>query len=57
VGFSCLILFVGAALTTARVVASGKGVVPRKMAVRVKEEVIEEPMGEAPMSDVIDGAD
>ena len=39
---SSLILFFGAALTKARVVASGKAVVPRAMAVRVKEAIVEE---------------
>lgn len=40
--YSSLILFFGAALTKARVLASGKTVVPRAMAVRVKEEIVEE---------------
>jgi membrane protein len=40
--YSSLILFFGAALTKARVLASGKAVVPRAMAVRVKEEIVEE---------------
>jgi hypothetical protein len=34
--------FFGAALTNARVLAAGKAVVPRAMAVRVREEVVEE---------------
>lgn len=40
--YSSLILFFGAALTKARVLAAGKRVVPRATAVRVKEELIEE---------------
>ena len=40
--YSSLILFFGAALTKARVLASGKPVVPRPTAVRVREEIIEE---------------
>jgi membrane protein len=40
--YSSLILFFGAALTKARVVSAGKPVVPRAMAVRVREEVVEE---------------
>jgi membrane protein len=40
--YSSLILFFGAALTKARVLAAGKRVVPRALAVRVKEEVVEE---------------
>jgi uncharacterized membrane protein YadS len=40
---SLAILFFGAALTKARVLASGKSVVPRAMAVRVREEIVEEP--------------
>jgi membrane protein len=39
--YSSLILFFGAALTKARVLASGKAVVPRAMAVLVKEEMLE----------------
>jgi membrane protein len=40
--YSSLILFFGAALTKARVIASGRQVVPRPLAVRVKEVVLEE---------------
>lgn len=40
--YSSLILFFGAALTKARVLAAGKAVVPRAMAVRVREEIVEE---------------
>jgi membrane protein len=40
--YSSLILFFGAALTKARVLASGRTVVPRALAVRVREEVVEE---------------
>jgi membrane protein len=40
--YSSLILFFGAALTKARVVAAGRTIVPRAMAVRVREEVVEE---------------
>jgi membrane protein len=40
--YSSLILFFGAALTKARVLASGKAVVPRATAVRVREEIVEE---------------
>jgi membrane protein len=40
--FSSLILFFGAALTKARVLASGRAVVPRTGAVLVREEMIEE---------------
>ncbi len=41
--YSSLILFFGAALTKARVLSSGKRVVPRKLAVLVREEIVEEP--------------
>lgn len=41
--YSSLILFFGAALTKARVLASGKRVLPRKLAVLVREEIVEEP--------------
>jgi membrane protein len=40
--YSALILFFGAALTKARVLASGKPIVPRAMAVRIREEIVEE---------------
>lgn len=40
--YSSLILFFGAALTKARVLAAGKRVVPRPTAIRVKEEMVEE---------------
>jgi membrane protein len=40
--YSSLILFFGAALTKARHLASGREVVPRATAVRVKEELVEE---------------
>ena len=40
--YSSLILFFGAAFTKAKTLASGKKVVPRAMAVRVKREVVEE---------------
>jgi membrane protein len=40
--YSSLILFFGAALTKARVLASGRPVVPRPLAVRVREEIVEE---------------
>jgi membrane protein len=40
--YSSLILFFGAALTKARVLAAGKAVVPRALAVRVREEIVEE---------------
>jgi membrane protein len=41
--YSSLILFFGAALTKARVIASGRAVVPRATAVRVKEEIVDDP--------------
>jgi membrane protein len=41
--YSSLILFFGAALTKARVLGAGKAIVPRAMAVRVREEIVEEP--------------
>ena len=41
--YSSLILFFGAALTKARVLSSGKRVVPRALAVLVREEIVEEP--------------
>ena len=41
--YSALILFFGAALTKSHVLASGKTVVPRPLAVRVREEIVEEP--------------
>jgi membrane protein len=41
--YSSLILFFGAALTKARVLSSGREVVPRPQAVLVKEEIVEEP--------------
>jgi membrane protein len=49
--YSSLILFFGAALTKARVIASGRQVVPRPLAVRVKEVMLEESpaQGTAPM--------
>lgn len=40
--YSSLILFFGAAFTKAKTLASGKKIVPRAMAVRVKREVVEE---------------
>jgi membrane protein len=40
--YSSLILFFGAALTKARVLASGRRVIPRPMAVRIREEIVEE---------------
>ena len=40
--YSALILFFGAALTKARLLTSGRPVVPRKTAVLVREELIEE---------------
>ena len=40
--YSSLILFFGAALTKARHLASGRDVVPKATAVRVKEELVEE---------------
>ena len=40
--YSSLILFFGAAFTKARTLASGKQVVPRKMAVRVRHEIVEQ---------------
>ena len=40
--YSSLILFFGAALTRARVLASGRRVVPRPTAVRVREQIVEE---------------
>jgi membrane protein len=40
--YSSLILFFGAALTKARLLASGKPIVPRATAVRIKEEVLHE---------------
>jgi membrane protein len=40
--YSSLILFFGAALTKARVLASGKRIVPRATAVRVREDLVEE---------------
>jgi membrane protein len=39
--YSSLVLFFGAALTKARTLESGKAVVPRAMAVRVKEEILD----------------
>jgi membrane protein len=40
--YSSLILFFGAALTKARLLSAGKPIVPRAMAVRVREEIVEE---------------
>jgi membrane protein len=40
--YSSLILFFGAALTKARVLASGRAVIPGAMAVRLREEIVEE---------------
>jgi membrane protein len=40
--YSSLILFFGAALTKARLLASGRAVVPRPTAVRVHEEIVRE---------------
>jgi membrane protein len=40
--YSSLILFFGAALTKARLIASGRDVVPRPLAVRVKEVLLED---------------
>jgi membrane protein len=40
--YSSLILFFGAAFTKARVLASGKRVVPRGLAVRIREEILED---------------
>jgi membrane protein len=40
--YSSLILFFGAALTKARVLAAGRPVVPRALAVRVREEIVED---------------
>jgi membrane protein len=40
--YSSLILFFGAALTKAHMLASGKTIVPGAMAVRVREEIVEE---------------
>jgi membrane protein len=40
--YSSLILFFGAALTKARLLASGRPVVPRPTAVRVREEIVRE---------------
>jgi membrane protein len=40
--YSSLILFFGAAFTKAKTLASGRLVVPRAMAVRVREEIVEE---------------
>jgi hypothetical protein len=37
-----LILFFGAALTKARVLASGRSVVPRPLATRIKEQLVDE---------------
>ncbi|HXW07469.1 MAG TPA: YihY/virulence factor BrkB family protein [Vicinamibacterales bacterium] len=46
--YSSLILFFGAALTKARVLSSGRPIVPRATAVLVKEEIVEdEPVPEA----------
>jgi membrane protein len=39
--YSALILFFGAALTKARVLASGRRIVPRPLAMRIKEELVE----------------
>lgn len=39
--YSSLILFFGAALTKARVMAGDRAIVPRAMAVRVREEIVE----------------
>jgi membrane protein len=41
--YSSLILLYGAALSRARLVVAGKRIVPRKLAVRIREEIIEEP--------------
>ena len=43
--YSSLILFFGAALTRARVTAAGKPIVPRALAVRVREEIVEDTSG------------
>lgn len=40
--YSSLILFFGAAITKAKTLASGRKVVPRALAVRVKQEVVED---------------
>lgn len=40
--YSSLILFFGAAVTRARVLASGRRVIPRSTAVRIREEILEE---------------
>jgi membrane protein len=40
--YSSLILFFGAALTKARLLASGRPVVPRPTVVRVREEIVRE---------------
>jgi membrane protein len=40
--YSSLILFFGAALTKSHVLAAGRAVMPRPLAVRVKEEIVEE---------------
>jgi membrane protein len=41
--YSSLILFFGAAFTKAKTLASGKRVVPRAMAVRVRQEIVADP--------------
>jgi membrane protein len=40
--YSSLILFFGAALTKARVLASGRRIIPRPTAVRIREDIVEE---------------
>jgi membrane protein len=40
--YSALILFFGAALTKAKVLASGKRIVPRPLATRIKEQLVDE---------------
>ncbi len=40
--YSSLILFFGAAITKAKTLASGRKVVPRALAVRVKQEIVED---------------
>jgi membrane protein len=40
--YSALILFFGAALTKARVLASGRSVVPRPLATRIREQLVDE---------------
>ena len=40
--YSALVLFFGAALTKASVLASGRSIVPRPLATRIREQLVDE---------------